>query len=92
MYQLRSPTSSISAGTSRQRTTVASRITATARPTPNCLIVGSPLSTKLPNTNTMIAAAEVITRALVTRPETTALSLSSPALWCSSIWLTRNTS
>ena len=37
----------MSAGTSRQRTTVASRITATASPIPNCLTVGSPLSTKL---------------------------------------------
>jgi hypothetical protein len=30
------PINTISAGTSRQRTTVASRITATASPTPNC--------------------------------------------------------
>ena len=92
MYQLCSPISTISAGTSRQRTTVASRITATASPMPNCLMVGSPLSTKLPNTNTMISAAAVMTRALVTRPETTEVVLSSPAWTCSSIWLTRNTS
>ena len=92
MYQLNLPISTISAGTSRHRTIVASRITATASPTPNCLIVGSPLSTKLPNTNTMIAAAAVITRALVTSPETTEVLLSSPAWTCSSIWETRNTS
>ena len=33
-----------------------------------------------------------ISRALVTRPPTTELRLSSPAWTCSSIWLTRNTS
>src|SRR5437763_10826032 len=92
MYQFDLPMRIISEGTSRHRTTVASRITATARPTPNCLIVGSPLSTKLPNTNTMISAAAVITRALVTSPDVTALRLSSPACTCSSIWLTRKTS
>src|SRR5581483_70574 len=69
MYQLWLPIISIRAGTSKHLTTVASRITATASPTPNCLIVGSPLRRKLPNTNTMIRAAAVITRALVTRPE-----------------------
>src|SRR5215471_9728422 len=91
-YQLALPRLAMRAGTSRQRTTVASRITATARPMPNCLTVGSPLSTKLPNTNTMIVAAAVITRPLVTSPETTARLASSPASACSLIWLTRNTS
>ncbi len=81
----------ITAGTSRQRTTVASIATATARPTPNCLTVGSPLRTKLAKTATMIIAAEVITRAVPARPSTTASWLPTPALKRSWILVSRNT-
>src|SRR4029077_3818411 len=70
-YQACLPSMTIRAGTSRQRTMVASRMTAPARRMPNCLTVGSPLRTKPPNTNTMIEAAAVITTALVTSPEVT---------------------
>jgi hypothetical protein len=47
--------------------------TATDSPTPNCLIVGSPLRMKLPNTEIMMIAAAAITLALEARPERTAL-------------------
>ena len=61
------------AGTIRQRTIVASIATATANPTPNSFTVGSPLRTKLVNTQTMIRAAEVMTRPVVASPSITAL-------------------
>ena len=50
--------------------------TATARPTPKSLPLGSSLRTKAPNTLIMISAAEVITRAVLDRPLTTASWLS----------------
>ena len=46
--------------------------TATDSPTPNCLIVGSPLRMKLPNTEIMMIAAAAITLALEATPERTA--------------------
>ena len=64
------------AGTSTQRTIEASIAIATASPTPNCLTITSASRMKLPNTHTMISAAEVITRALTARPSTTASRLS----------------
>ena len=81
----------ITAGTSRQRTTVASIATATASPTPNCLTVGSPLRMKLAKTATMISAAEVITRAVPASPSTTESWLPTPALKRSWIFVSRNT-
>jgi hypothetical protein len=66
--------------------------TATDRPTPNCLIVGSPLRTKLPNTEIMMVAAAAMTLALAATPERTARLGDSPAAWCWAIWLTRKTS
>ena len=62
---------------------VASTAIATARPTPNCFTVGSPLRMKLANTLTMISAAEVITRALEARPSITASRLSRDSVKCS---------
>ena len=83
----------MTAGTSRQRTIVASTAMATASPMPNSLTTGSPLRTKLENTQTMISAAEVMTRPVSARPSTTAsvavVLTPSSARW---IWLTRNTS
>ena len=61
-HQFALPSSTITAGTSRQRTIVASTAIAAASPTPNCFTVGSPLRMKLEKTRTMISAAEVITR------------------------------
>ena len=55
------PATVINAGTNRH-TTTASITTAVARPRPNCLIVGSPFRTKLPNTQNMTAAAAPMMR------------------------------
>jgi len=52
-----------SAGASRTTINPASK-TAEASPTPNCLIVGSSVRMKLPNTAIMMMAAATITRAL----------------------------
>jgi hypothetical protein len=76
-HQLRFPRSSMTAGTSRQRTIVASTAMATDSPMPNSLTTGSPLRTKLENTQTMTSAAEVMTRPVWASPSTTA-SLASP--------------
>ncbi len=62
-HQLQRPIRVRTAGASRS-TIEAARATATARPTPNCLTVGSPFSTKLPNTPIMMSAAAVITGAV----------------------------
>ena len=56
------------AGTRHIRTTVASMSTETAMPTASILIVGSWSRTKLANTMIMIAAAVVITRAVLPMP------------------------
>ena len=66
------------AGTNTMRTTVASSSTATASPRPISLIARRSPSTKVPNTHTMMAAAAVITRAVLARPSTTAWLLLSP--------------
>ena len=80
-HQFERPSSIITEGTSRQRTTVASIAIAAAMPMPNCLTVGLPLRTKLEKTKTMISAADVITRALVASPSTTASWLSRSSSW-----------
>jgi hypothetical protein len=71
-HQLARPSSVITAGTRRQRTSVASTATATPMPTPNCLTVGSPLMTNAKKTLTMIRAADVMTRPVVATPSMTA--------------------
>ena len=63
-HQLRSPSSSIVAGTRTIRTSVASMSTATASPRPISLSDRTSATTKLPNTQTMIAAAAVMTLAV----------------------------
>jgi hypothetical protein len=65
------------AGTRIIRTRLASISTATAMPTASILIVGSVSSTKLLNTTTMIAAAVVMTRAVLPIPTAT-LRCASP--------------
>ena len=72
IHQARPRISTITAGTSRQRTSVASIAIATASPTPNSFTTGLPLRTKLAKTQTMISAAEVITRPVLASPSTTA--------------------
>src|SRR5207344_2433316 len=91
-HQLRSPSSSMVAGTRTSRTSVASMSTATANPRPISLIARTSATTKLPNTQTMIAAAAVMTRAVDDRPCTTAERLSRVRLYSSRIDESRNTS
>ena len=86
------PSSTITAGTSRQRTRVESIAIATARPTPNSFTTGLPLRTKLVKTQTMIAAAEVITLPVLASPSTTARRSSPYSSKCSRIWVRRKTS
>src|ERR1041384_6984609 len=80
IHQFQSPKSFIAAGTRISRTWVASRAIATAQPRPSSLIEGTPVSTKTPNTQVMISAAEEIVRALEARPSATARSLSPCAM------------
>ena len=66
------PSSSSTAGSSTQRTTIASRNTATARPKPNSLSVRSSPSMNERKTQIMIAAAALITRPVSAMPSATA--------------------
>ena len=91
-HQAWRPSSTITAGTSRQRTTVASTATATAMPRPNCLTVTLSLAMNAANTLTMISAAEVITRPVEAIPSTTARRASPWRCHCSWQALSRNTS
>jgi len=86
------PSSSITAGTSTSRTTVASTRTAAASPRPICLTETSGVSTKDRNTTTMIAAAAEITRAVAASPRPTASALSPHRSYSSRILDSRNTS
>ena len=67
-HQLRSPSSSIVAGTSTIRTMVASISTADDRPSPTSFSTRTLPRMKLPKTHTMIAAAAVMTRAVEAKP------------------------
>ncbi|MCI3950045.1 MAG: hypothetical protein K0R11_1979 [Acidimicrobiales bacterium] len=64
------------AGTSSNRTIVASRRMAVARPVPISFRTRSFSSRKLPKTTTMIAAAAVMTFAVAARPSATDVRLS----------------
>src|SRR5688500_4266156 len=70
--QFARPNSSICAGTSTIRTTVASRKIAVAIPAPISFRKISSLTASARKTTTMIAAAEVITRAVLASPSATA--------------------
>lgn len=78
-HQLAAPMRRMVAGTRIIRTTVASRKMAVASPRPSILTTGSVPSTNPTKTDTMMSAAEVITRAVDARPCTTARSLSPVA-------------
>ena len=82
----------ITAGTSSNRTTVASRKIAVAIPTPMTFRITSGLGTNATNTAIMMAAAAVITRAVPAKPSVTARWLSPVRTHASRIRLTRNTS
>ena len=75
-HQLRSPSSSIVAGTSTMRTIVASMSTAIAKPRPNIFSDRSSPRTKAPNTQNMMSAAAVMTLAVIASPSATAVPLS----------------
>src|SRR5215208_1277963 len=65
IHQLRSPSSCMTAGTSTIRTSVASRKIADVRPMPNSFRETSGAARNARNTTTMIAAAAVITPAVL---------------------------
>jgi len=75
IHQFQRPISFIAAGTSTSRTSVASRKTAAARPKPIALKGTSRPAAKAAKTVTMISAAEVMVRAVPSRPCATACSL-----------------
>ena len=78
-HQFHWPISSIAAGTSTSRTSVASSAIATDRPRPISLIDGTPVPANTANTATMISAALEIVRALAARPWATAVRVSPVA-------------
>ena len=92
MCQVRSPTRCSTAGSSRQRTTSASRNTALARLRPNSLMTRSSPSMNDRNTHTMIAAAAVTTRPVSARPSATARECSRVCVQRSCMREIRNTS
>src|SRR5215211_261610 len=75
-YQFRSPRSVITAGTSTERTTVASMRSAIAMPKPICWNITSSPAAKPAKTATMIRAAPVMIRAVEPMPKRTASALS----------------
>ncbi|GLH96032.1 hypothetical protein Pa4123_13050 [Phytohabitans aurantiacus] len=91
-HQFRRPSSVIVAGTSRQRTSVASIATAAASPRPICsteLIRAAP---KQPITTTISIAAEVMTLPVCWSPQRTAVPGATPASTYSLTRASRNTS
>jgi len=80
-------------GTRTMRTRVASMRMAAASPRPNTLRTwsGSPMTNE-PKTQTMMAAAAVMTRAVLANPSATALELSPVRRHSSRILDSRNTS
>ena len=92
IHQFHRPTSRITAGTRIVLTRVASIRTATASPNPMSLNGTSRPAAKAANTVTMTRAAEVIVRAVLSRPLATASWLSPVRRYFSRIRLSRNTS
>ena len=92
IHQFQRPTSRITAGTRMVLTRVASISTATARPNPISLNGTSRPAAKAANTVTMTSAAEVMVRAVLSRPRATASWLSPVRRYSSRIRLSRNTS
>ncbi len=93
MYQLDRPSSSITDGTRTRRTRLASMRMDAARPSPKTFKIrsGSPI-TKEPKTQIMMAAAEVMTRAVLARPSATDEELSPVRRHSSRMRLSRKTS
>ncbi len=91
IHQARSPSSVISAGISVIRIRNASIRMPIANASPIDLITGSSGRMKPENTETMISAAAVTTRAELAKPSRTASRAEAPCAWASCIRLTRNT-
>ena len=81
----------MAAGTSTVRRTNASRATAAASPMPNSAMTRWPPNENARNTQIMIVAAAVMTRAVSVWPVRMARRLSRPCTHSSFIRLTRNT-
>ena len=90
-HQLRSPSSFISAGTSSARTIVASIRTATAAPTPSCLMKTICDVANAPSATTSSSAAAVTMRPVRWRPSATASSFVAPASRASLMRVSRKT-
>ena len=80
------------AGTRITRTIVASTSTAVARPTPNIFTIGWGPSTNPANTQIMMSAADVMTRAVDEMPLMTDVRLSRPSRCSSRMRDSRKTS
>jgi len=91
-HQFQRPASRISAGPTANRMTVASRNTATASANPRSLMITKSPDTNAPKIMTMIEAAKVTTRPVLTSPSTSAVESSSPARRPSAMRATMNTS
>src|SRR5262249_32567042 len=92
LHQAPFPIRSTTPGARRQRSTLASDPRPAPHPTPTPLTTGSPLRMKLAKTQTMIPAAEVITRPVLASPSTTARRSSPYSTKCSFICVIRKTS
>ena len=90
-HQFQSPSSRISEGTSSARTIVASISTASAVPTPSCLMKMICEVAKAPIAITNSSAAKVTMRPVRSSPSATASSLGAPASWASLMRVSRNT-
>ena len=91
-HQFAVPISFIVAGTNTIRMMVASTKIAVASPSPIILVTGSSLNTNPRNTEIMMSAADVMTRAVLAMPWMTAASLSPVRRYSSRTRESRNTS
>lgn len=91
-HQLYRPISRIEAGTRTSRTTVASRATATAMPSPSCCTGSTPVKVNAVKTAIIRKAAPEMSGAVATMPLVTAFRLSYPASVSSRTLLSRKTS
>ncbi|GIU98950.1 MAG: hypothetical protein KatS3mg014_0566 [Actinomycetota bacterium] len=91
-HQLAWPSSTIVAGTSTIRTSVASMSTATARPNPIIFTVVLSFSRNARNTAIITSAAEVMTRAVERIPTATLSTVSRSTRYSSRTRERRNTS
>ena len=91
-HQFTSPKRRMTAGTTSDRTMVASMATAIARPMPMALMITTSARPKAMNTVNMMAAAPVINRPVRSRPLATAAVLLPRRTYSSCMRLTSRTS